>query len=312
MTPKRGPRRVDDRLRRLLVMLPWLVERGEVSTAEMAAHFSLTVPELVADLEKAATCGLPPFLDELIDVVVDEETVAVGIPRLFTRPFRLTAPEAFALVTAARAALALPGAEQDGPLARAVAKLEQVVGAVPVEVELDAPSLIDELADAVTDGAVLQLRYFSVNSGASSERDVEPLKVFSDRGHWYLLAHDRSVGEQRIFRADRIEDLARTGDHFEPPVEVVVPEWFDGSSDAVRVRLRLDAVASWVAESYPVVEVTPIEGSDGGLEVVLAVVSERWLGRLLVRLGRHAEVVEPAEWRDLAARTAAPVLARYG
>ena len=54
-------------------------------------------------------CGLPPFVDEMIDVFIDDDTVVVGVPRLFTRPLRLTAPEGFALVAAGRAAMQLPG-----------------------------------------------------------------------------------------------------------------------------------------------------------------------------------------------------------
>ena len=56
-------------------------------------------------------CGLPPFVDEMIDVFIDDDTVYVGVPRLFTRPLRLTAPEGFALVAAGRAAMQLPGAD---------------------------------------------------------------------------------------------------------------------------------------------------------------------------------------------------------
>ena len=102
MTLRRGPRRSGDRLRRLLVMLPWLMERGEVPLAEMAARFELSEAELISDLELAALCGLPPFVDELIDVFIDEGTVFAGLPRLFTKPLRLTAPEGFALLSAAQ------------------------------------------------------------------------------------------------------------------------------------------------------------------------------------------------------------------
>ena len=123
VTRRRGPRRSGERLRRLLVMLPWLMERGEVPVAEMAARFELTEAELVGDLELAALCGLPPFIDEMIDVFIDEGVVFAGVPRLFTRPLRLTAPEGFALLSSGRAAMQLPGADPDGALARALDKL---------------------------------------------------------------------------------------------------------------------------------------------------------------------------------------------
>lgn len=310
-----GATRTDARLRRLLVMLPWLAERGTVSTAAMAAHFGVTVDRLVRDLEQAAMCGLPPFVDELIDLVVDEDEVSMGVPRLFTRPLRLTAPEGFALVAAARAALALPGADPAGALARAIAKVEAVVGTDGVEVDLGVPELVRDLTGAVDAGTVLRLRYWAESTGEASEREVEPQKVFSRQGHWYLLAHDRRSGEQRIFRVDRIDDAAPTGESFEPVGDVPVPDWFGGAA-VERVRLRLAPAASWVAEHHPVVEVREVDrgpwGRDGGgIDVVLAVVSERWLGRLLVRLGDDGELVEPERWRDLGARTAQQVLARY-
>ena len=106
------------RLSRLLVMLPWLMEQGEVPLAEVARRFGLSAAEVARDLELAAMCGLPPFVDEMIDVFIDDDTVFVGVPRLFTRPLRLTAPEGFALVAAGRAAMQLPGAEPGGPLGR--------------------------------------------------------------------------------------------------------------------------------------------------------------------------------------------------
>ncbi|NCZ89470.1 MAG: WYL domain-containing protein, partial [Actinobacteria bacterium] len=68
--------------------------------------------------------------------------------------------------------------------------------------------------------------------------------------------------------------------------------------------------ARWIVEQYPYVSRT--ESSDGRIVVTMAVTSEHWLGRLLLRAGTDAHVVEPAKWTDLAARTARSVLARYG
>jgi proteasome accessory factor C len=125
-----------------------------------------------------------------------------------------------------------------------------------------------------------------------------------------VIADDENSGEERTFRVDRIEELQRTGEtapprHVEPPTG----EWFADDGDLPTVTLVLDPVATWAAERYPVRAQRAL--ADGRLEVVLAVASERWLARLLLRLGDHAEVLAPAEWRDLGARTAAAVLARY-
>ena len=137
-----GPRNAEDRLLRLLVMLPWLMEVGEAPLAEVARRYDLTEAQVQKDLELVAMCGLPPFVDEMVDVFVDEGMVYVGIPRLFTRPLRLTAPEGFTLLAAGRAAMELPGADPDGPLGRGLDKLAAVLG----EAGLDAGAIVSPSA----------------------------------------------------------------------------------------------------------------------------------------------------------------------
>ena len=88
--------------------------RARRRSPRWCARFELSERELVRDLEMAAMCGLPPFVDEMIDVYIDEGIVYAGVPRLFTKPLRLTAPEGFALLIAGRAAMQLPGADPQG------------------------------------------------------------------------------------------------------------------------------------------------------------------------------------------------------
>lgn len=313
MTTRRGPRRSEDRLRRLLVMLPWLMERGDAPVAEMAARFELTETELIGDLELAALCGLPPFIDEMIDVYIDEGVVFAGLPRLFTKPLRLTAPEGFALLSAGRAAMQLPGADVDGALARALDKLAGVLGDDGVVVDVPQPPATVDLAAAIADNARLGVRYWSAARDEATERTITPRSIFLDRGDWYVIADDSRSGELRTFRIDRFESWARTGE-IDPPAEGAVAvgpphgdDWF-ADSDVPSVVLRLAPQARWAAERYPVRE----ERDDGDALIVrMAVANERWLRTLLLRLGPHAEVLEPAEWHDLGAGAASQLLERY-
>jgi proteasome accessory factor C len=309
MSAKRGPRSNTDRLRRLLVMLPWLMERGEATVAETAERFAVSERDVVHDLELAAMCGLPPYVDELVDVYIDGGVIHVGVPRLFTRPLRLTAPEGFALLAAAKTAMALPGADAHGALGRALDKLADALGADAMVVDVVRPPAADELAAAAADNARLLVRYRSATSEEAVEREITARAVFVDRADWYLLADDHRSGEERVFRLDRFESWARTG-HADPPRAMRVPgpdDWFV-DRDLPTVELALAESGRWVVERYPVAE---HREQDGRLIVRLAVTDEAWLRVLLMRLGDQAEVLEPAEWRQLGADTAAVVLARY-
>ncbi|MDO8362276.1 MAG: WYL domain-containing protein [Actinomycetota bacterium] len=310
---RRGPRPAGERLRRLLVMLPWLMERGEVPVAEMCERFELSEPELVKDLELAAMCGLPPFVDEMVDVFIDEGMVYAGVPRLFTRPLRLTAPEGFSLLTAARAAMQVPGADPDGALARALAKLAAALGddalGGAVVVDTPAPPAAETVTAAANRCERLRVVYWSPAADERTEREITPRRVFVDRGFWYVIADDHRSGEERKFRIDRIERCEPTG-VIDEAREVDVPvgdAWF-ADADLPAVLLRVPTGGVWVAERFPTRSVQP--DGDGWL-LELSVVSERWLRELLLRLGAEATVLQPPEWVGLGAAAAAELLARY-
>lgn len=289
-------------------MLPWLMERGEVPLDEMAQRFGLTEAQLVSDIELVSMCGLPPYLDELIDVWIDDGMVSTGIPRVFTKPLRLTAPEGFALLAAARVAMQMPGADAEGALARALEKLAAALGDV-VEVEQPRPAATDEVAAAAADAARLRISYWSATADAASEREVTPRRVFLDRGRWYVIADDHRSGEERTFRIDRIERSERTG-VFDAPREVEAPDsegWFQ-HADLPVARLELLPAAGWVVERYPT---RSVRQHDDRTEVELTVTDPSWLEELLLRLGPSARVVEPPEWQQLGARAASVLLARY-
>lgn len=327
-----GPRNAEARLRGLLVMLPWLMEAGEVPLAEVAERFGLTESEVTKDLELVAMCGLPPYVDEMIDVFVDDGMVLVGVPRLFTRPLRLTAPEAFALLVSARAAMELPGADDEGPLARGLAKLAAALNdagldapgddTTGVALDFDRPRLTDEIVEATAGGAELAIGYQSPSRAVASERVIVPRHVFADSGNWYVLADDDVSGERRTFRIDRITTVRPTGTLHDIDHEASPPESFFVDADLPTVTLRLAPAAQWIVDRYPVQsidEVVPSARSGGSgdrsaspdIDVVLPVASDWWLDRLLVRLGPDATVRSPTSAGSGAAALAARILAAY-
>jgi proteasome accessory factor C len=317
MSGKGRARPAEERLRRLLVMLPWLMERESVPLSEVATRFGLSEDEVAADLELVSMCGLPPFVDELIDLFIDDGTVYVGVPRLFTRPLRLNSREAFELVTAGRAAMELPGADPTGPLGRGLTKLANALDEVAglgddVTVDLERPSIADTIADAARRLEWLRVRYWSASRDESTVRRIVPLQMFVDRGNWYVTARDDRSDAVRTFRLDRIESWESTGE-FADASDDPLPEpgrWFL-DAEVPRATLRLAPAGRWVVERYPIDEVSGPD-HDGWSTVTMPLASERWFERLVVRLGPDVVVMEPAHLRDTGRAAAERMLARYG
>lgn len=311
-------RSAEERLQRLLVILPWLMERKVVALEEAARHFSMEPADLTADLELASMCGLPPYVDELIDLYLDEGDIHMGVPRFFERPLRLTTVEAFELSVAVRAALELPGVDQHGPLARGFAKLTAALERSgleipPVDIALEQPVFTDVLVDASARGEYLDLRYWTPRLGEVAHIRVVPRHVFEQLGHWYVqclvVAESGDFGA-RTLRIDRIVDLERTGQCPDlPEIELPPPgEWFiDGDVDHAEIRIAPSA--RWILERYPVRVLD--DGDDSWTRVLVPVASRAWFARLLLRLGPAAEVVSPAHLATVAAEAAEAIRQRY-
>lgn len=309
MSPRPGPEPVHARLHLLLVVVPWLAEHGDTTVAEVASHFGVGEERVQRVLETAMLCGRPPFGggDNLDLVVFDDGTVQAG-PRLASevRPPSLTAAEAVQVLAALRAALALPGADPQGPLARVTAKLEAVLGS-GVDVTLAQPPFLQLLQHAAAARSRVAVTYYSGSRGELTEREIDPLVVFSRDGEWYVWADDRRSGDRRSFRIDRIEAADTTGETFVAADSAPPEEWFDG--DVPEATVVLPPAGAWLVEQYPVRTVRDV--GDGRLEVRLPVASERFLERLLVRAGPGSRVLDPPELAGVGRRAAARLLARY-
>lgn len=309
-----GPRTtLGVRLRRMLAMVPWLLAEGGSTVSELADHFGMEENEVVRDLELVMCCGVPPYGGgDLITLALEDDGSVLAWPGPFlSRPMQLTSDEAFAVLAAGRALVAVPGSDQGGALAAALAKLEAALGdGGGLEVELEPPARLEDVRAAAERHEALEITYYSSWRDELTERIVEPWFVHAIDGRWYLDALDRASGERRRFRIDRVRSARATGERFDRPHDVVPPrQAFVPGPEAREVTVVLPSSAQWVVETYDPAEVAELP--DGRLRVRLPVAGERWLERLLLRVGPDAVVEEPKEWRQLAAGAARRLLTLY-
>jgi proteasome accessory factor C len=309
------------RLLRLLAVLTWLAREGRAPVSELSARFGLEPDELIADLELAACCGLPPYSpDQLMEIIIDDQEVVADLGTELGRARRLTAAEGFALAASARAILAVPGADPDGALGRALAKLEAALGGRGLlRVDLREPAHLALIRDASDTGRQLELHYYSASSDRESTRVVDPVSVRLIEGHWYLDGYCHNALGMRRFRVDRVSAARLTGEpagHLGEGEEPEVPddsapgsEAFVPGPEATVAHLAVDADAVWITEALLNSSSNPMP--DGRTGVTLAVASTVWFGRLLLRLGPHAEVLDPPELAETGREAARQLLARY-
>lgn len=305
-------------MERLLSIVPWVVANDGPTIAEIAQRFDYPESRLLEDLNGVLfMVGTYPFTpDQLVEVVVEDDRVWIHYAEYFARPLRLTPDQALALVTAGSTLLAVPGADPDGPLARGLHKLAETLGVTPgsdIDVDLGSvePDTLAAIRDAIAHRRRLRIDYYGYNRDEVTTREIDPYRVTSDQGQWYLLAHCHRAQGERLFRLDRIRQLAVGDATFDPPTDVPEVSVFEPNPDDPRVTLVLQPSAAWVPQAYPAEAVEQLP--DGGVRVTLAISAVPWLARLLVRLGPEVRV-ESTDGEippDLAATTAQEILARY-
>lgn len=285
------------RLNRILGMLPWVIANPGATVDEVCHRFGYTRGQLMADLDLVFVCGLPGYgPGDLMVAYVDDDEVVVEMADYFAAPLRLTPPEALSLLASG---MALVSSGQAPPaLARAVEKLAAVVlpdGGDALSVELAEPGFVGELRHAATTGTVVRVVHTAMARAQTTTRDIEPWAVFSTMGNWYVTAHCRLAGAERVFRVDRIRSLAPTEDRFTPPANPPPPIVSYNPSDSdVRAVIALGRRARWVVDYYPV-EIVSDDAANGVLTVRFSTADATVAARLLLRLGEDATLVEGDE-----------------
>jgi proteasome accessory factor C len=317
---RKAPAKASERLRRLLVVVPYLVQHPGTAVGEAAALFDLSEAELLDDLNLLFVSGLPPYgPGDLIDVDIQDGRIWIGMADYFSRPLRLIRSEALALYLRGTALAGTPGLEEAPALASALGKLAEglgpeALGGLPARVGSagGAPvEALDGLRRAAGEHERVAIEYHAASTAETTRREIDPEEVFFAIGNWYVTAWDHRSDAERLFRVDRIGSVERTGERFDPRgLEGAGRPLYTPGEHDVEVRLRLTPEARWVAEYYETTEERELP--DGGLEVGLPAGRLEWLERLLLRLGADAEVLEPRELKDRVRELAGRTRKRYG
>ncbi|HCV36316.1 MAG TPA: hypothetical protein DF783_05260, partial [Acidimicrobiaceae bacterium] len=106
-----------ERLRRLLAVIPWVVDQDGPLIEEIVERFDYSRDELLDDLEHVLFfVGVHPFTpDCLIDVTVSEDRVWIQYADWFRRPMRLSAAEMLQIYAAGRSVVEITGDNHLGP-----------------------------------------------------------------------------------------------------------------------------------------------------------------------------------------------------
>jgi proteasome accessory factor C len=309
-----------ERLRRLLALVPYVVARRAVGLAETAATFGMTERELIDDLNLVWCVELKspePYCP--IDLSYEDGEITISQAESIARPLRLGADEASALLVALRMLAEAGGG--GSAVARLIAKIEGAAGASAatssqVTIQIDRPNergVTATLTTALHAGKRVHLRYYVPDRDEATERDVDPMRLLVVEGRTYLEGWCLRAEGVRLFRVDRVLDVAVLD------VSASVPETaesvdvdaglFRPSEADIRAEIELAPGARWVVEYYPCESVTEL--GEGRLRAVIRTPDTALIRRLALRLGEDARIISPPSLAAEVRTAAAEALSLY-
>lgn len=307
-------------LQRVLDLIPRLADGDEHPIADVAQALGRSPGELLADLNSiSARFDTPGGFVEGVSIFVEDDKVSVHAAQ-FLRPMRLTMPELCALELGLSLIRRERTPAEQGPIDRALERLRDAITNVPSNdrhegtrhADLDTAGSAEHLSvirSAVRARSKVRLRYQAGGASESTERTVCPHAVVFAEQMWYVVATGGDDG-LRFFRLDRVQAVELVNEPFERDDEIVLRVQETGRAfapgSAARMRVRYSPrIARWVAER----EGRELDG-DGGLTMEHPLADTSWAVRHVLQYGPDAEVLEPAELRDVIAERLAGVAGR--
>ena len=97
----------------------------------------------------------------------------------------------------------------------------------PVELEVSDDGFRGVPADAAREGVKVRLRYVKPGERAPETRLVSPYGIVFAQGAWYVVGHDASRDDVRIFRMDQVPEAEATTERFRVPADFDIAAFLD-------------------------------------------------------------------------------------
>ena len=292
---------------RALRLLALLQSRTVWSGPELAAEMGVTTRTVRRDVDRLRELGYP-----VLTSAGHGGGYQLGAGRALP-PLLLSSSEAVAVAVGLRLASSSGVEGLDEEALRALSALDRILPAT-VRAEVGAVTeamgvitrpaagtrseVLMTLASAVRDGVRVRVDYERAD-GERGERRLEPYRVLSMEGRWYLFAWDLGREDWRTFRLDRMHAVHASTfaitQRPAPDIEAAVRESITVGGYSRAATVRILAPLEEVAPRVPARAGTVTADGPGACILRAGADELHWVAMHLAWLGAPIEVIDPPE-----------------
>lgn len=278
----------NDRLSRLLLELPWLIQNKNTSIDIFCTQFNISRDEAIKDLSLLTYVGPGRFGGELVDIQYDDDNISVIDSQGFDRPLKLNNIEAVLL---------LLGVKNLGEMSKDKHELIDVETKLTKLIESDVANenrqkeyslKRDLVKEAISKGNQLRIHYVDSSLKLTTERLITPVEITGLDAKEYLTAIDINSNQRKSFRIDRIVEVVeipiKSTQTEQPQIEAVVE----------KIILR---TKSWNASNIIDMNI-PFSISGDEMIIEMNLLDSDYLLEIILRLDRNIQITCSNETKD--------------
>lgn len=213
-----------NRIDRVTAILIQLQSRRVVKAQDIAERFEISLRTVYRDVATLQEAGVP---------IVGEAGVGYSIMDGYRLPpVMFTKDEAIAFLTAEKLVEKLTDASTKESYLSAMYKIKavlrstekdylesinehiEVVGNPYLPKDSNSANPLQNILKCISEKKILCMDYFANHSQEKTQRNTEPIGIFYQANHWYLIAFCLLRNDYRYFRVDRISHLTITDKTF--------------------------------------------------------------------------------------------------
>ncbi|PKM73240.1 MAG: YafY family transcriptional regulator [Firmicutes bacterium HGW-Firmicutes-16] len=283
-------------INRLFEIVYILLEKKTVTSKELAERFEVSSRTIYRDVETLSSAGIPIYMSK-----GNGGGISL-LPGFVLNKAMITDEEKEDILSSLKAVNAVNLSKTD----TALKKLSSLFGESKIDwIEVDFSSWANAQNETETfnviKSSILGKRAVSFSyasaKGQRSTREVEPLKLCFKSGAWYLYGYCRSRADFRFFKLRRIRELCVSEQNFQrkSPEQIFTDENVF-QEEYVKLKLKLSGEAAYrVYDEFDRYE----QQEDGGFIAEINYPKGEWIYYFISTFGRHCEVLEPEDVRNI-------------
>jgi predicted DNA-binding transcriptional regulator YafY len=310
-----------NRIDRLAAILIQLQSKRLVRAQDIADKFSISLRTVYRDIHALEQAGVP---------IIGEAGIGYQLMEGYKLPpVMFNQEEASALLTAAKLVQSKTDAGITKHYSNALDKIKAVLRLTEKDhiEEIDDhvavmthPAIVHQpptelhlqpTLKAISTSSVIQIDYTSIEKNETTRRKVEPVGIYYQGSHWYLIAFCQLRNDYRNFRTDKIDNMAITEEAISkthPPLQSFITRM---SADRQPYQVIIDVepdVIKYLGEQRYYNGFVREEKAGEYVRMHFLAGSLMGFARWFMLFGDHAKIVEPAELNQMVAEIAENIL----